>query len=118
VTLFAELTDCAAVWKSGLEGWDMLDSTIVAEWKAEGRAEGIAEGRAEGRAEGVVEGERRALLTVLGQKFGSPIPAGLAAAIAAQADPDVLGHWLGLAVTAESLEAFQAAIVRPSDGAP
>jgi hypothetical protein len=110
VTLFAELTDCAAVWKSGLEGWDMRESTIVAEWKAEGRAEG--------RAEGVVEGERRALLTVLGQKFGSPIPAGLAAAIEAQAAPDVLGHWLGLAVTAESLEAFQAAIVRPSNGAP
>jgi hypothetical protein len=36
----------------------------------------------------------------------------------AQADPDVLAHWLGLAVTAESLEAFQAAIVRPSNGAP
>jgi hypothetical protein len=126
VTLFAELTDCAAVWKSGLEGWNMRESTIVAEWKTEGRAEGkaeglaegIAKGMAEGRAEGVVQGERRALLTVLGQKFGSPIPAGVASAIEAQAGPDVLGHWLGLAITAESLEAFHAAIVRPSNGAP
>ena len=51
MTLFAELTDCAAVWKSGREGWDMRESTIVAEWRAEGIAEGKAEGRAEGRAE-------------------------------------------------------------------
>jgi hypothetical protein len=59
VTLFAELTDCAAVWKSGLKGWNMRESTIVAGWKAEGRAEGL------------VQGEQRALLTVLRQKFGT-----------------------------------------------
>ncbi len=58
VTVFAELTNCAALWKSGLEGWDMRESTIVAEWKAEGRAEGIAKGRAEGRAEGMAQGKR------------------------------------------------------------
>jgi hypothetical protein len=110
VTLFAELTDCAAVWKSGLEGWDMRESTIVAECKAEGRAEGMAEG--------IVQGERRALLTVLRQKFGLPIPASLAATIEAQADLDVLGHWLGLAVAAESLDGFQAAIARPANGTP
>jgi hypothetical protein len=32
--------------KSGLEGWDMRESTIVAEGKAEGRAEGFTQGRA------------------------------------------------------------------------
>jgi hypothetical protein len=100
----------------------MRESPFVAEWKAEGRAEGLAEGiakgRAEGRAEGVVQGERRALLTVLGQKFGSPIPAGLASTIEAQGDPEVIGHWLDLAIAAESLEAFHAAIIRPSNGAP
>jgi hypothetical protein len=116
VTLFAELTDCAAMWKSGLEGWNMRESMIVAEWKAEGRAEGIAEGMAKGRAEGVIQGERRALLTVLERKFGSPIPAGLVATIEAQAELDAIGHWLGLAVAAESLEAFQAAIIRPTNG--
>jgi hypothetical protein len=116
------VTDCAAIWKSGLERWNTRESMMVAEWKAEGRAEGIAKGmaagRAEGRAEGLVQGERRALLTVLEQKFESEIPAGLAATVEAQSDLDVLGHWLGLAVAAESLDGFQAAIARPRTGAP
>ena len=59
VTVFAELTDCAALWKSGLEGWDMRESTIVAEWKAEARAEGMAEGIAEGMSQGDSRGHRR-----------------------------------------------------------
>ena len=50
VTLFAELTDCVPQWRTGMEGWDMRESTVVAEWKAEGRAEGRAEGIAQGRA--------------------------------------------------------------------
>ena len=58
VTLFAELTGCA-VWKSGLEGWNMRESTVVAEWKAAGEPRGsprewprgIAQGRTEGEAE-------------------------------------------------------------------
>jgi hypothetical protein len=89
VTLFAELTDCAAVWKSGLEGWNMRESTIVAEWKAEGRAEG----RAEGIAEGVAKAKRSDLLELLGEKFGSPIAPDVVATIEAQADVDVLSRW-------------------------
>ncbi len=108
VAVFAELTDCTALWKSGLEGWDMRESTIVAEWKAEGRAEGVAEG--------IAKGERQALLLVLGQKFGAPVPADLASAIEAQADTDILSHWVPLAVAAESLEAFRAAIAQPGNG--
>jgi hypothetical protein len=102
-TVFAEATNGAVTWKSGLEGWNMRESTIVAEGKAEGRAEGIA------------QGERRALLTVLGQKFGAPVPGDLTSTIEAQVDIDVLGHWLALAVTAESFEAFRAAIARPAN---
>src|SRR5262249_40431463 len=90
-TLFAQLTGCVDAWRSGLEGWDMQESTVVAEWKAEGfalgRAEGITQGRAEGITQGRAEGERNALLLVLGQKFGSPVPADLEAAIGAQSDP-------------------------------
>jgi hypothetical protein len=92
-----------AIWA---EGWNMRESTVVAEWKAEGRAEGIAEGV----ARGVAQGERRALLLVLGQKFNAPVPADLEAAIEAQADVDVLSRWLITAVAAGSLEAFRSAI--------
>jgi hypothetical protein len=104
VTLFAELTDCVPLWQSGLEGWNMRESTVVAEWKAEGRAEGIAQG--------IAQAKRSDLLLVIGQKFGAAVPADLAAAIEAQADIDVLSQWLAGAVAAESLDAFRAAISR------
>jgi hypothetical protein len=102
VTLFAELTGCVPAWKAGLEGWNMRESTVVAEWKAEALAEGLAKGLA--------QGERNALLLVLGQKFQAAVPADLAAAIEAQADVDVLSRWLTAAVAAASLEAFRTAI--------
>jgi hypothetical protein len=120
VTLFAELTDYAAVWKSGLEGWNMRESTIVAEWKAEGRAEGMAAGMAEGVAKGMAEGvakgmaegvakaKRSDLLELLGEKFGSPIAPDLVATIEAQADVDVLSRWFKAAIRAETLEVFRA----------
>jgi hypothetical protein len=101
VTLFAELTDCVAAWKAGLEGWNMRESTVVAEWKAEALAEGLAKGLA--------QGERNALLLVLGQKFQTPVPADLVAAIENQADVDVLSLWLTTAVAAGSLAAFRTA---------
>jgi hypothetical protein len=96
VTLFAELTDCAALWKSGLEGWNMRESTIVAEWKAEGRAEGIAQAK------------RSDLLELLSEKFGSPIASDLAATIERQTDIDVLSRWFRSAIHAATLDDFRA----------
>ena len=90
----------------------MRESTIVAEWNAEAKAEGIAEGI----AKGIAEGERRALLVVLGRKFAAPALADLTSTIEAQADVEILSHWLALALAAESLEAFRAAITRPGNG--
>jgi hypothetical protein len=118
VTIFAELTGCADLWYSALKEWDMRESTLVNEWKAEwmaeGRAEGEAKGRAEGEAEGEAkgraEGERSALLLVLGQKFHTPVPRDLAEAVAAQSDSAVLTRWLTIAIDADSLEAFRSAI--------
>jgi hypothetical protein len=98
VQVFSELTDCKAQWKSGLEGWDMKESTVVAEWKAEARAEGIAETK------------RGDLIQLLELKFGSAVPADLVAAIEAQADIDVLSHWFKAAFKAESLDAFRKAM--------
>ena len=106
VTVFAELTGCVERWKSGLEGWNMRESTVVAEWKAEGRTEG----RAEGRTEGIAQGKRDALLLVLEEKFGAPVPADLVATIEAQADPDVLSRWITRAIAAEAMETFRKSI--------
>jgi predicted transposase YdaD len=94
----------------------MRESAFMNEVRADGRAEGEAKGRAEGRAEGeakgITQGERRALLLVLGQRFGVRVPTDLAAALDAQSDADVLSQWLTHAVTAKSLKAFRGAIAR------
>jgi hypothetical protein len=100
-TLFAELTDCVPQWQKGLEGWDMRESTVVAEWMAEG----------------IAQARRSDLLLVLEQKFATPVPPDLAVLIEAQADGEVLTHWLAAAVRAESLEAFRGAISRQGNGA-
>ena len=91
-TVFAELTDCAAMWKLGLEGWNMRESTIVAEWMAEGEA----------------KGRRSALIEVLEQRFGAPIPPDLVMTIEGQADVSVLSRWFKAALKSESLDAFRA----------
>jgi hypothetical protein len=106
VTIFAELTGCADLWRSALREWNMRESTLVNEWKAEWLAEGRAEGEAKGRA----KGERTALLLVLEQKFSTPVPPDLVAAIEAQSDSVLLTHWLTAAIKAESLDAFRTAI--------
>jgi hypothetical protein len=105
VILFAELTDCVPQWQLGLEGWNMRESNVVAEWKAEGRAEGRAEAR------------RSDLREVLEQRFGAPIPSDLAATIEAQVDLDVLSRWFKTALRAESLDGFRSAITQPGTGA-
>jgi hypothetical protein len=94
VVLFAELTGCVPQWQAGLEGWDMRESTVVAEWKAEGRAEGKAEAR------------RSDILELLREKFGPTISPDLAATIERQTDIDVLSRWFRAAIRAETLEAF------------
>ena len=88
----------------------MRESTVVAEWTAEARAEGRTEGRTEGRAEGIAQGKRSALLLVLEQKFGAPVPLDLVAAIEAQGDPDVLARWITSAIAAETIETLCKAI--------
>jgi hypothetical protein len=104
--VFSELTDRVTQWKSGLEGWDMRESTVVAEWKAEGRAEGIAQGL----SQGITQARRGDLLLVLRQKFAAPVPPDLAAMIEGQTDAEVLSSWLMLAVASESLDAFRSAV--------
>jgi hypothetical protein len=97
VLIFAELTAFASPWRSGLEGWNMRESMIVAEWKAEGEAEGI------------VKGKRSSLLQLLEMKFNAPVPSDLLAAIE-RADVDTLSRWFVLAFKAGSLDDFRVAM--------
>ena len=39
--VFAELTGCQEVWKIVLEGFNVRQSAVVNEWKAEAKIEGI-----------------------------------------------------------------------------
>ena len=90
--VFAEASGCRPQWELGLKGWNMRESMVVNEWKAEARVEERAE----------------SLLLVLGTKFGA-VPEELAAAVRATADLDKLREWVGVAVRADTLAAFRAA---------
>jgi hypothetical protein len=94
VLIFADLTDRVEQWRSGLEGWNMRESTVVAEWKAEGRA----------------EGKREDLLRLLELKFRATVPSDLVSTVENQSNLDILTNWFDSAVLADSLEAFRKAI--------
>src|SRR5262249_38336023 len=98
----AEWADHAARWRFGLEGWNMRESSIVAEWKAEGRAEG--------EPVGIASTKRADLLRLLVLNLQTVVPSDLASVIESQEDLDVLACWFDNAIMAESLVDFRAAM--------
>ncbi len=102
--VFADLAGRAAEWKKGLEGWNMGESQVVNEWRAEGRTEG--------RATGLLEARLADLLHVLEVRFSTAVPSEVKTVIEGSTDPDELSRWLDLALTAKSLEEFRAALRR------
>lgn len=104
--VFADLTDCRAVWKEALEGWNMKVSQQVLEWQAEARQEGLQEGLQKGE---IVKAHAD-LMRILELRFGSPMPTDLASEIASQRDLDVLSRWLEATITSPDLNAFRAAM--------
>jgi hypothetical protein len=96
--VFAELAGCWEVWKKALEGWNVLVSKQVLEWQAQARAEAQAETK------------RDDLIRALQVRFQSPLPADLTATLSEEKDLETLSRWFDLALTAASLEAFQAAV--------
>ncbi len=92
--VFAELAGRHGQWKRALEGWNMRESTVVAEWKAEGKAEGEVKAR------------RDDLLRVLQYRFTAPLPHDVVTAVQAQTDPDQLALWFEEAFQVRSLEEF------------
>ena len=88
--VFAELADHKIEWKQSLKGWNMRESTVVNEW--------------------IAEGQRETLLRFLHARFKVPVPEDVTAAIEVAADAQELNRWVDLAATADSLDAFRAAI--------
>jgi hypothetical protein len=120
--VFAELAGRWVSWKKALEGWSMKQSQQVLEWQAEarkeGRIEGHKEGRIEGHKEGRKEGEvsrlRSVVLRALELRTHAPVPPDLAEAVAGLNDLDELARWFEATQTAESLDAFRAAVGLPA----
>jgi hypothetical protein len=98
--IFAELAGRQPQWRTALEGWNMVESTVVAEW--------IAQGEAKGRAEGEVKANRVNLLRILKLRFPEQVVAEVAAAIEAQTDVNLLLRWLDAAATSPTWEEFRA----------
>lgn len=94
--VFAEAAGCREAWKLGLKEWNVRESAVVNEWRAEGKAEG----KAEARMDSIIE--------ALEVKFVA-VPGDLVAAVRGCTDLARLREWLGAALRAESLAAFRAA---------
>jgi hypothetical protein len=84
--VFAELTGCQEVWKTALEGFNMRQSAVVNEWKAEASV--------------------RILCAVLKSRFG-PLPDDLAGRIVQTTDIALLEKWGTLAGEVSSLDQFR-----------
>ncbi|MBY0227654.1 MAG: hypothetical protein K2W96_00095, partial [Gemmataceae bacterium] len=76
--IFADLTECRDVWETGLEGFAVTESSVMA------RERGVGEHR----------GLRNALLRVLRGRFKEGLPNGLVARIEAEKSDEKLGEWL------------------------
>jgi hypothetical protein len=90
--IFAELAGRRPQWRAALEGWNMVESTVVAEWIAQGEA----------------RANRAALLRLLQLRFSEPVALGVAATIEAQTDPEILSRWFDVAAMAPSWDEFRA----------
>jgi hypothetical protein len=98
--IFAELTPQRATWREMLEGWKVMESATVNEWRVEVRREDI--------------------ITILTTRFRGELPADLRAALAAMTDHRELNRLISIAVVTPSLDDFRAALQNrsPSSGEP
>jgi len=96
--VFADLANRREEWEKALETWNMNESNVVAQW------------RAEGREQGTLTTKRQDLLEVLRLRFPVQLPADTRAAVETMTDLDELSRWFKVAVTAPSLDAFRAAV--------
>jgi len=86
VVVFAQLTGCQRAWQKALGGFNVIESVIVNEWKAQA----------------VVQN----LIAILERKF-PPVPDEVLAKLEATTGLDVLQRWVVAAAVADSLDAFR-----------
>ena len=91
--VFSELANRFEIWKQGLEDWNVKQSTVANEWRAEGIAVGLHKG----------------ILNLLEFRFHT-LPPEIVDRIKTTQDVDRLSSWIDLAMTAASLDDFQAAM--------
>jgi hypothetical protein len=88
--VFAESVNRLAMWQQALEGFDMWQSQVIREGKA--------------------QTQRSNLLKVLRARFQPELPADLAQKIEQTKDLDVLTRWFDAALTTTTLDAFRTAM--------
>ena len=87
------------IWEKALEGWNVIESTVVNKW--------IAEGSAKGRAEGRTEEAVALVIAVLEAKFGN-VPPEVEAAIRGCSDLAQLQTWVTQAAKTAVFDEFRA----------
>lgn len=107
--VFADAAGRLRPWRAALEGWEMRDSVVALEWVNEGIEIGLARGVETGRAEEALASRRATLLELLAERFGK-LPLKLRRRVGREESVERLRAWLRLVVSAESLEAFVAAM--------
>jgi hypothetical protein len=98
--VFAQLAGRVPEWRKGLEGWNVGESQIANEW------------RAEGEVKGVLKTWRASVLGALEVRLGIGPPPDIVRAVEAIDSVEELSRWFKAAVAATSLEAFLSAVRR------
>src|SRR4051812_24048401 len=103
---------CRSDSRQSCRGWNLKESRQVREWQEQAWWEGYWEGYRQERTEGRREGLEWCVRCALRFRFRAEVPRDLAAAITSLADMQELPRWFGASQTADSLDAFRAAVGR------
>jgi hypothetical protein len=98
--VFADMAGRKQLWETGLEGFNMQESTIMRQWREEAKKQGIEEG--------TLTNARAAVVNVLQARFPqTPVPEGVRAALEKNADVQQLTYWHREAVLTASRADFE-----------
>ena len=96
--VFSEAVRCREKWEIALKGFNMIESTLVREWKDAARIEGKIEGK--------IETEVEWLMRVVKGKYKGEAEQ-VSEGIRACRDPQTLDRWLDVALMVDTLEEFR-----------
>jgi hypothetical protein len=90
--IFAGLAKRKSAWQTGLEGWSVRDSTLIASWIKDGE----------------LKAQRKTLLRLLQLRLQTTLPHDLVETVNDCEDMNDLERWIDLSATANSLTEFRA----------